>query len=231
MNSQKGSGLIIGILIGVIAMLALYAAYDFGRKSTGNLTQNSSNQATNLSTNTSDSSPSAKLENYSSPTPEPTKDWKTYSNKKYAFSVKYPLYLRTEESSSYYFTVNFKTPVNSASEPLPTFYISIISDDFTAKDPAAYNFLTSDWIDTFFSMETGDTKSLTDELIIKKLPNQIVSGQDGLVMEVTSSNDNVRQRRIYLKKNGYVYMIATFYQQPEELDNFQNFLSNFKFSK
>lgn len=163
------------------------------------------------------------------PTPDPTADWNIYTNQKYGYSVKYPDNLATNEDNTYYNIVNF-TAKGSPSGTFPSFYFSVIADTFTSANAAAYNYLTADWINNFYSMNPGDTKQSNGTTIFTKLTDITVAGQNAIVIEADTKGDAAKQRRVYLKKNGYVYMLANFYQNSSELDNFQTFLSTFKFT-
>jgi hypothetical protein len=68
--------------------------------------------------------------------------------------------------------------------------------------------------------------------LFKRLPDVKVSGQDALVFEVDSNSGvNPKQQRVIIKKNGYFYVLQKDYQTTQDLPEFYNFLSTFKFTQ
>lgn len=152
--------------------------------------------------------------------------WKTYSNQKYGYSARYPFNLQTNESeTSYDQYVGFTLGKDSSGNAyLPNYTITVAKDDFQAKNPASVNFLSADWVNNFYTMNVGYTKS-SQSVTFKKLSNMEVAGQSAVVVDVTATGAN--QKRVFLKKNGYVYMISDFTNSAD----FQSFLSAFQLTK
>lgn len=164
-------------------------------------------------------------------------NWKTYTNPKYNYSIKYPnnfelsqTDLRTSPDSAIF----NKLPLFDA-PGFPALYISVFLDG-NAAGSASYNNMTDEVINSFYTMNVGEPKQISTESefsIFKKLEDTIVAGQKGIVVEnskVWEGGDGLIDRRVFTKKNGHIYMIGTYYQSPQELSNFQNSLSTFKLS-
>lgn len=159
------------------------------------------------------------------PTPNPTINWKTFTNQKYSYSIKYPGNLTVNEQNTYYHYVEFRLPNGAdGSVYIAPYLVSVIPETFTASDPAAYNYMTSDVINSFFSMKSGEIKKI-DTSTFTKLPDTTVGGQTGIAVNVTATGTN--QKRVYIKHNGNIYMIT---DNNNPSANFQNFLSTFKFT-
>ena len=159
------------------------------------------------------------------PTPDPTANWNTYSNIKYGYSVKYPTDLVAKEDNTYYHFVAF-TATGAA---LPKFLISVIPETFVAKDVAAYNYMSSDWINLFYAMKVGGTNTAASGAVFTLLPSTTVNGQNALAVQVVATG--YKQHRVYVKKGGYIYMISNSYTSDTELTDFQLFLSTFTFAQ
>ncbi len=160
------------------------------------------------------------------PTPDITASWSAYTNTQYGYTVKYPTSLKKTENNTYYHYVSFDP---AGAHILPTFLISVIADAFVVKDIAAYNYMSSDWINSFYTMKIGETKTTSSGATFTKLEDTTVDGQLGMVVEVVTPT--YKQHRIYVKMNGDLYMISNSYQTQDELSNFTVFLSTFKFIK
>lgn len=158
------------------------------------------------------------------PTEDPTASWSAYVSTKYMYSVKYPTNLTPNEQNTYYHYVEFNP---AGSHVLPTFLTAVIADTFVAKDIPAYNYMSSDFINNLSAMKTGDTKT-DNGTVFTKLASVMVDGQDATVVELTTTGP--KQRRVYVKKNGYLYMLSNSFQTAGELSNFTLFLSSFKFT-
>jgi len=169
------------------------------------------------------------------PTPDPTVNWSTYTNSKYAFSIKYPNNLSPQEVNSPYYYVEFKNASSSISATpsigasLPQFVISAISETFTAKDIPAYNYMSSDYIAGLMAMKVGDTKTTSSGAIFTKMPDMTIAGQSAIVFQVSATG--YKQERIYIKENGNYYMFSNYYQADSELSSFNLFFSTLKFSQ
>ncbi len=215
---EKKSGNTFNKILLALVVVILIAGVGCGGYYLGTKQSNSSMQQS--------AKPIVTLVPTATPTPDPTASWSTYTNDKYGYSVKYPSALTTHEDNTYYHYVDFKTPSN---EPvLPTFLTAVISDTFNAKDIAVYNYMSSDFINLFSTMQNGQSTT-SGGATFTKLPDTIVNGQSALTIEVATGT--YKQHRVYVKSNGNIYMISNSYTTPEELNNFALFLSTFKLTK
>jgi len=160
------------------------------------------------------------------PTPDPTADWKTFNSQKYAFSIKYPTDLNPEEFLTPFYSVTFKT-VGAAQGELSTFDILANPDTFIAKDPAAYDWLSADMVDSFMAMVPGATRQV-DTIIFTKKPDITVAGLQGTVINVKTTDDSTDQNRMFIKHSGNMYMIVN--NQNSDQTVFNNFVSTLKFT-
>ena len=160
--------------------------------------------------------------------------WKTYNNQRYGFSVKYPSNLLAEENPGYsanslFVGFTFGKDANG-NEAFHTYDIFVVPTTFSSTDTVGYDFLTSEWINSLYVMSVGDVKPLANLLTFKRLADTKVSGQDGLVFEVDLPDQSQpKQQRVIVKKNGYFYILEKDYRSDQELTDFKNFLSSFKF--
>ncbi len=138
--------------------------------------------------------------------------------------MKYPNYLDLYEDNTYYHYVELNTPHKGLPAPFSPFYISAITEKYLAKSPVSVNYMFSDWINEFFNMKVGDIKKEAG-VTFKKLPDINMVGQNAAVVEVTATGS--LQKRIYLKNNGYLYMIVN---NTSSVD-FDKFASSFKFTE
>lgn len=165
------------------------------------------------------------------PTPDPTANWKTFTSQKYGFSVKYPANLLAQEETGYAYNLGItQGRAADGSAYFHNFDIFIVPTTFDNTDTVGYDYLTSSWINGLNALNVGDSKSF-DTLIFKRLPDIQVAGQNALVVEVDPKNGNgTSQQRVFLKKGSYTYMLEKDYNSVDELIDFQNFLSTFKFT-
>lgn len=233
-NNQKGIWLpIIGVTLVVI--IVGVGAYYLGARKNNAITPQITSQ-----TPTSQPSPTSIAQPTTSSVDK--ENLETYTNSKFNYSVKYPSNLELSQidlqNAPYSAIFNIKQ-----TEPgpvgFPSLYISVIPDGFTNTGSVVYNFMPADVINSFYTMSVGDVKqtqtgTYSEFWTYKKLQNTTVAGQKGIVIEnskVWEGGNGLVDRRVYIKKNGYTYMIGTYYQTPQELNTFQNFLSNFTFTK
>lgn len=159
-------------------------------------------------------------------TPDPTANWAVYTNAKYSYSIKYPQGLTPNEQNTYYHYVEFKN--TAAAGQLPPYLVSVIPDTFVVKDIAAYNYMSSDWIGNISNMAIGDTKQMDSAATYTRLMDMNIDGVDSVSIKVQATGFN--QVRTYVKKNGYIYMIANYYQNPDSIADYSLFASSFKFA-
>ncbi len=167
--------------------------------------------------------------------PDETSKWKTYYSK-YSFQVKYPTILEINDEFKY--SVLFNAIQNEPGAPgFPTFYVSTIPNGYENKNVEVYNFISATTIDDFFKAKVNEIVAQGSNHDVygnfKKLPNTSVYNQSAIVVE----NNNPweykggKDRRVFIKRNGFTYMIGTYSQTNVELKNFELFLSTFKFTK
>lgn len=166
-------------------------------------------------------------------------DWKVYTNQKYNYSVKYPSTLDATEETPYSALFNV-IQTKPGPTGFPTFYVSVIPDGSTNKDSTIYNFVYQEDRDKFVSLQVGDSVNTrkggvySEFWTYKRLIDTTVDGLSGLVIEnnkVWDGGNGLVDRRVFIRKNGLTYMLGTYYQNPQGLNNFQSFLSSFKLSK
>lgn len=181
--------------------------------------------------------PSKQIQNTNSQTNSPSQavQLKTYTNKKYNYSVNYPDTLAVSEETPYS-TVFMINPKPVARLVFPTFYVSVIPDGFTNQKGEVYNFMSAEVINRFYTMQ--DNESLQTESgtnaeywTFKKLATIPLVGTEGVVIQ----NDNVFEgegyanRRILIKKDGFTYILGSYFQSQEELTSFHDFVMSFTF--
>ena len=164
----------------------------------------------------------------------PTGQIKTYTNKKYKYTVKYPDNLEMAEETPYSTVFTIK-PKPVARLVFPLLYVSVIPDRL-AKPDEVYNFMTAETINKFYALPDNEsiqteTGTNAEYWKFKKLASIPVGGIDGVVIQ----NENVFEgngavnRRILVKKNGMTYLIGSYFQSQEELTVFRDFVMSFSF--
>lgn len=172
-----------------------------------------------------------------SPTPvDQTANWKTYTNVKYGYSVKYPSTLEFSETSGGSYSTLFDLIQNTPGGPsLPVFYVAVIPDGFW-QNGAIYNGPTPDFITKLLSTSVGssvtDISSLAQYNTFTRSTDVIVNGNTGMVFENDHPWDTENQdKRVFVKKTGHTYMIGTYLQNDSDKTNFDLFISTFKFTQ
>lgn len=159
------------------------------------------------------------------PTPDPTVDWQVYTNTKYTISLKYPPNLTVNEVNSPFYYVEFK----GGDSTLPRFVVSAIGSTFVATDVVGYDYMSSDWINNIVNVPVGQSKTMDSTATFTRLPDIQLAGQMAWVIQVTATG--YKQHRVYIKNNGSIYMLSNFYQNDSDLNDFNLFLSTFKFTQ
>ncbi len=168
---------------------------------------------------------------------EPTKtaNWKTYTNSKYGYSIKFSSNLEAEDSGNY--STLFNVIQTKPSGPsLPTFYISVIPDGFW-QNGAIYNYPKADFLTILFSISVGQLKAIYPGDLARwntwtRLSDTIIDENNASVFE----NSQVweyrgKEKRVFVKKTGFTYMIGSYYQTDDESKNFNQILQTFRFSR
>src|SRR5258708_23258549 len=168
--------------------------------------------------------------------------WQTYTSQKFNYTVMYPSALEINQmdlQNAPYSVIFHVKQTQPGPNGFPALYISVIPDKFTNTNSVVYNFMPVDIINNFFTMNVGEVKqtqtsTYAEFWTYKKLPDEIIAGQRGILIEnnkVWGGGNGLADRRVYIKKDGYTYMIGTYYQTLQELNNFKTFLSSFNFTK
>lgn len=168
-----------------------------------------------------------------------TANWKTYTNTKYGYSLNYPTTLKTDEETSYSTLFNIIPPngcVGCGGGNFPTFYVSVIPDSFKPGKADIYNYPTTDFLSTLFSLPIGNTKPIYPNAPSScnwtRLQNTTLDGNNAAVYETHPCTGGIsKDRRVFLKKNGNIYMIGSYYDKDEESKRFDLFLYTFKFTQ
>lgn len=173
------------------------------------------------------------LQSYSLDTPTKA----VFMNTKYSYSVSYPSVLVpiTSENDP---SVLFEYPRYRSGSPI--FYISVFSySKGIDRDTAVYNNVSQNTIERVLSLKIGETVDRTTTYDIggawnqktdyKRLEDAVVNGESFLVIE--NNGYGGVDRRLFLKKNNYIYMLGTHYQDDQRLIDFQKFYSSFKFTQ
>ncbi len=232
---QKGQALIF-LLVGMLIMAAIGGAFYLGTLK---------NRPPTLSPNpvATSQTPQPTSISSSTPTADLTTSWKTYQSNMYNFSVKYPTNLEANDQTASPPSVLFEIPQTQPGPPgFPTFYISVMTDPPPSTEQT-YNHLSKEDLSDLYSVQVGQTvpleagKSLkapySNYWNFKRLPDTTIAGVTSLVFE----NNNVWEgagltdRRVLLKKKNKIYMLGTYYGDTATLDNFNLFVSTFKFTQ
>jgi len=164
------------------------------------------------------------------PTPDPTANWKLFTSQKYGYGIKYPSSLVATEFFTPFYLVTFKR-INAVPGELSVFDLLASPDTFVAKDPAAYDWLSADMVNSFIAMVPNTTKQVATS-IFTKLPDTVVAGEPAAVITVKSTLENItHQKRVFIKNNGNMYMFVNYTDDPSQQSDFNNFLSTFKFTQ
>lgn len=166
------------------------------------------------------------------PSTDPTANWKTYTNTKYGFSIKYPPNLEGSDKKGNDNFNNFNVICDSpCGVSFPSLYVSVMTGQ-------TYNGMSTELINSFSnleilgSIETRKSPYPENYWTFKRIPNLQVANQNALTVE----NDNVwegekgmKDIRVFIKNNGIYFELGTYYKTSEELIRFKTFLSTFKF--
>lgn len=187
-------------------------------------------------------------------------DWKTYTNSKYGFSVKYPSTGKWSETQEDGSVTNSQTarvvidndynePLDSANSVrfeldapefgLPLFYISVLNDPSESEDsPQVYNALSGQTLEKIFALNIGDS---LDTMTSQEITNWDLPGVYTRLPDVQSDsltflvieNPQVyggKDKRLFLKRNGKIFMIGKTYTQEKELKEFEQFYTSLNFN-
>jgi len=213
---------ILGGVLGVFVLVgAVFGAYKLGQRKVGPGPQ---------------PTPTPGL--VATPTPDLTADWKTYTNTKYGYSIKYPLTYKEDltlldlsrDNSLWLQNIFFYT-----TSPLPGGgpepWISVI---VWRKDTDSLE----KWLENHSTRESFDSKKIPFVQItlyfgVSDKEEVEIAGSSGF--KFTSQTMNGPVGRAVVGKNQYVYEISLWTnnnlkKDPEISKNYQNMLSTFKFT-
>lgn len=168
-----------------------------------------------------------------------TANWKTYTSQQYHYSLKYPSILEISQQdlqNSPYSVLFIVKQTQPGPSGFPSLYVSVIPDGFTNTGSVIYNFMQQNFIDKAIQakindiLQDGDTS--TGWNTYNKLPDTVVASLIGTTIEndkVWEGENGLKDRRVFIKKKGFTYMIGTYYQSAEDLNNYQVFLTSFQF--
>lgn len=177
-------------------------------------------------------------------TPTPTKallysstSSTAYANNLFHYSVKYPAQYKASEtkySTLFYFT----TDPNALGAPgVPDFYVTVLTGK-NNDDPEAYNRFSAKEVEQIFSLKIGENINTRagskDEEFWKytRIVDTVVDGMNGITVENKKSFGGYgNDRRVLIKKNGFFYMVGTYYKTDKQFSTFQSILSTFRFTK
>ena len=171
-----------------------------------------------------------------SPTPnvQSKENYKIYTNSRYYYTAQFPSSLAVTETINQ-LSALFDIDTDQLAAPgVPVEYVSVIPQGFN-NNPQVYNRLSEEAIDSFYKLAFGETKNIcpndSEYCNYKRFPDMTVSGESALVVE----NPNVfggyhRNRVVIIKRNSYVYLIGTYHSTDTDLDEFNQFLSTFRFT-
>jgi hypothetical protein len=172
-------------------------------------------------------------------------NWKTYINSQYNYSFKYPPYLVMWDGNGTRMDsviVDYDTTVGAPG--IPPFFISVLpSPPAEIHDINIYDSPGKATVDKVFSIKIGDyaDSSVTIDLngdwnqkgAYIRLPDQIVNDQRFRVVEIKDGYGGSTNRKLFLKKGGYIFMAGVTYNinTPDRLVLFNDILSTLIFAK
>jgi hypothetical protein len=159
--------------------------------------------------------------------------WKTISNDQYGFEFAYPpdweLCTRTE------FSDVLCRRGDSGGPSFPVFYITVIPEGYLNADAAAYNFISSEKLDSLSNLPVGGSfaaELIPDYSTFTRLEDTTIHGKDATVIENDrvwgGTNANTKDRRVILIMEDNTMMLGTYYTSQSELEDFQAVLRTFR---
>lgn len=184
----------------------------------------------------------------STPTPSQainTSTWKTYTNTKYYYSVKF--------SSAYKINDNKDTSIMKGAEAsllivpqddrgpvLPIFWINVLSENGLRTPETAISYNVDGFTDNvkqYISVPVGTIVSPPNGSKFTRLSDGYVDGKKAVIFEGIPYRDGkplanaTKDRRLIITKNNNIYLIGTYYDDDKSTNwyNFNQILSTFKF--
>jgi hypothetical protein len=156
--------------------------------------------------------------------------WKTYANKQFHYTIKYPDNLEMSQDSAYSTVFQIK---NRQQLVFPSLYISVIPDGTT--NTQIYNYMPPNIINNFFTLQQNATQLIQPDQdpqywTYTKMATLPIANTEAVLIQ----NNNVWQaqngeinRRVLLKAKGVTYIIGSYYTNQQGLDNYHDFLMSF----
>ena len=116
----------------------------------------------------------------------------------------------------------------------PVFYVTVVPNGFTNEQAQAYNFVAAETLRGLWNVAIGSTAvldGLPDYSTFARLENTSVNGRDAVVIEngrVWEGGQDTKDRRVIILGQDKVYMLGTYYDSPDDLENFQKALGTFQ---
>jgi len=116
----------------------------------------------------------------------------------------------------------------------PVFYVTVVPNGFTNEQAEAYNFVAAETLQGLRSLAIGGSTALDgnpDYSTFARLENTSVNGRDAVVIEnsrVWEGSQDTRDRRVIVLGHDKVYMLGTYYESPDALENFKKALDAFQ---
>lgn len=167
------------------------------------------------------------------PTPDPTANWKTYANSKFSFLIKHPPDFEVSDEGG----ILIQKIRNEPSGIETSFaYISIIPDGFVSRGGEIYNYITEE-TNKLLALGIGETvivdPGLTNQSYTR-LPDITVGGLPAKLFENYQPWEfpqGTKERRLYIHNGIQTYMIGGYLKDKGEVspEFFNQILSTFRF--
>jgi hypothetical protein len=116
----------------------------------------------------------------------------------------------------------------------PVFYVTVVPNGLTNEQADAYNFVAAETLRSLASLAIGSSTAfdaIPDYSTFTRLENTSVNGREALVIEnsqVWEGGQDIKDRRVITPGQDKVYMLGTYYDSPDDLENFQKALGAFQ---
>ncbi len=220
-NNKKGA-VPITLVVAIVAILAIGVFYSVNReKGLGSDVSPQPSNAVNSKESLEDAD----------------EDWQVYVNSKYDYTLIHPVLFEIDEQTEYSTIFNPKQ-TDQAALKFTALYVSVIPEGFKNEQGEIYNFFSEEERNKLNSAHIGDSVNLredqtSDYWTYERLQDMLVNGVNAVVVEndkVWEGPEGLKDRRVLVKGNGKTYMLGTYYQKAEELENFRKFVESFTIS-
>lgn len=168
--------------------------------------------------------------------------WKTYKNIRYGYAVNYPPRFEVTGVSQ----ENLVDTTSNAIFDYPNPYFGLPVFSVIVVEPVVDPYKNPHYVDLqkafpkIFSLGIGEEldQKTTQQVgggweyptRYKRLPDEVIDGQEFVVIENPEWYGG-SNRILLTRRNGNVYLIEKTYQKIEELEEFQQFYSSFRFTQ